>query len=492
MRQTGMVFGLKRSTKKTDPCAQALVKAMGSDNVRLDAAHRHLASRDASIYEGGSAGPLCFPTSTAEVQTCVKIAAQFDRAFVARGAGTGLAGGAVPLAEPVIISTTRMDKVLEVDVANGVAWVQPGVVNLDLTRHLQPLGYNFAPDPSSQQVCTIGGNLANNAGGPHCLAEGTTSSHIVAMEVVLSDGDIVMLGGLEDDQPGYDLRGCFVGSEGMMGIATRVAVRLTPNRPEVATLLISFSSVSDCAATVGAIIGAGIIPAAIEMMDKNCVEAVEQYVHAGYPLDAAAVLLVEVDGLADGVAFEAQAIDEIAMANGASEVRTAADETERALLWKGRKTAFGAIANIAPDYYLHDTVVPRGALVSIIETIYEVADRHELLVLNVFHAGDGNLHPLLVYNGAEPGIMDRVHAAGEEIVNASLALGGTLSGEHGIGVEKRDYMTRLFSPADLDHQNRLRQAFDPYCRANPGKVLPSGHTCADIQSLESVPKTVWI
>lgn len=475
-----------------DPTAAALVAALGHSKVQLDAAHRHLASRDASIYAGGAAGPVCFPTTTAEVQACVRIAAANGKAVVARGAGTGLSGGTVPLGEPVVVSLTRMNRILEVDIDNGVAWVEPGVVNLDLTRHLAPLGFHFAPDPSSQQVCTVGGNVANNSGGPHCLAEGVTTSHIVALEVVLADGEVVTLGGLEADQPGYDLRGCFIGSEGMCGIATRIAVRLTPNRPDVATLLLSFDTVGACAATVGAVIADGIVPAAMEMMDANTVAAVEKFVAAGYPLDAAAVLLVEVDGLADGVATEAARIEAIATANGATDVRVAADDVERALLWKGRKTAFGAVANIKPDYYLHDTVVPRGRLVEIIDTIYRIAERHDLLVLNVFHAGDGNLHPLLMYDAAEPGVFERVHAAGAEIIEASLALGGTLSGEHGIGVEKRDFMPLLFSDTDLDHQNRLRQAFDPYCRLNPGKVLPSGHSCADIQALSETPSGAWV
>ncbi len=488
------MLGRKRSSSRRthDPCAAALIEAIGAEKVQVDSAHRALASRDASIYSGGSAGPLCFPTSTADVQACVRVAAEHGRAIVPRGAGTGLAGGTVPLGEPVVISTTRMNRIVEIDTDNRVAWVEPGVVNLDLTRQLATLGFHFAPDPSSQQVCTIGGNVANNSGGPHCLADGVTTSHVLAIEVVLSDGQVVMLGGLEADSPGYDLRGCFVGSEGLMGIATRVAVRLTPDRPAVRTLLLAFDEVRDCAAVVGAVIAEGIVPAALEMMDKNTVVAVEAFVGAGYPTDAAAVLLVEVDGLDAGVSAHAARIAEIGRAGGATSVREAADDEERALLWKGRKTAFGAIARIKPDYYLHDTVVPRGALPDMLETIHDIVERHDLMVLNVFHAGDGNLHPILAFDGREPGVYDRVHAAGDEIVKASLAVGGTLSGEHGIGVEKRDYMTLLFSAADLDHQNRLRQAFDPFCRANPGKVLPSGHSCADIQALTAAPKSVWV
>ena len=380
---------------------------------------------------------------------------------------------------------------IEGDVESRVAWVQPGVINLDLSRQLIPLGFHFAPDPSSQQVCTIGGNVANNAGGPHCLAYGVTSAHVLAIEVVLSTGEVVMLGGLDGEPAGYDLRGAFIGSEGMLGIATKVAVRLTPNPASVRTLLLSFDTVAAAAETVGALIAAGLVPAAIEMMDKRCVAAVEDFVHAGYPLDAEAVLLVEVDGQPRGVEVQLGKVVEIGEAHGAR-VRVAADEQERALLWKGRKGAFGAIARIAPDYYLHDTVVPRTKLVEVLEAVYEIVDRHQLVVLNVFHAGDGNLHPLFAYDAREPGVKERVEAAGREIIEISLAVGGVLSGEHGIGIEKRDMMSLQFTPADLDHQALLRQSFDPHCRLNPGKVLPSAHSCSDIAALSAAsPEGVW-
>ena len=462
-----------------------------NERVRTDGAQRALLRRDASVFDGGVAGPICYPESAVEVQRIVQIAAAHDRAVVPRGAGTGLAGGAIPLGAPIVIVLTRMNRILEIDRVNRVAWVEPGVINLDLTKHLRPLGYHFAPDPSSQQVCTIGGNLANNSGGPHCLAYGVTDAHIVAIETVLPSGDLVMLGGLEAEPDGLDLRGAFVGSEGTLGIATRIAVRLTKNPPAVRTLLLSFDHVADAANTVSAVIAAGIVPAAMEVMDQRITIAVENYVHAGYPTDAAAVLLAEVEGLHGGVGIDADRISEIGRANGATDVRVAASDTERALLWKGRKTAFGAIAQIMPDYYLHDTVVPRAKLAEVLAKVYEIADRYDLLVMNVFHAGDGNLHPLLIFDGREPGTLDRVHQAGAEIVRASLAAGGVLSGEHGIGVEKQEYMSEQFSDDDLDHQNRLRQSFDPNCRSNPGKVLPTGHSCADIQALRRVPTGVW-
>ena len=474
-----------------DPCVQGLIRALGPERVRADSAARHLASADASIFTGGAAGPVCFPDSTEHVQTIMGIAASHDRPVLPRGAGSGLSGGAAPLGDPIVVSTTRMNRVLEVDVADRVAWVQPGVINLDLSKQTEPLGFHFAPDPSSQQVCTIGGNVANNSGGPHCLAYGVTNAHVLAVEVVLSSGEAVLLGGLEGETPGYDLRGAFVGSEGMFGIATKIAVRLTPNPESIKTLLLSFDSVADAAATVGEVIASGLVPAAIEMMDKRCVAAVEDFVHAGYPREAEAVLLIEVDGMERGVAKDTEKVTEIGRAHNGN-VRVAADEAERALLWKGRKSAFGAIARIAPDYYLHDTVVPRSKLVEVLEAVYEIADRRNLMVLNVFHAGDGNLHPLMAYDSRQPGANEQVAAASREILELSLAVGGVLSGEHGIGVEKRDFMTDQFTSADLEHQALLRRAFDPHCRLNPGKVLPSAHSCSDIAALSaSKANGVW-
>jgi glycolate oxidase len=404
-----------------------------------------------------------------------------------------LAGGAVPVgtdgAEPVVVVTTKMDAVLEIDEGARVAWVQPGVLNLDLSRDVAHLGLHFAPDPSSQQSCSVGGNVANNSGGPHCLAYGVTSAHVLAVEVVLPDGTLALLGGLDPEPPGYDLRGAFIGSEGTMGIAVRIAVRLSPDPPAVRTILVDFASIETAAATVTGIIAAGLVPAALEMMDSRITAAVEDYVHAGFPRDAAAVLLVEVDGLPAGVEAAAQVVADVAEANGARGVRVAGDEAERALLWKGRKSAFGAIARIAPDYYLHDTVVPRTRLVEVLAQVYEIAERHQLLVVNVFHAGDGNLHPLLLFDRRERGVMDRVLAAGAEMIAACVAVGGVLSGEHGIGLEKRDHMGLIFSDADLDAQRRLRLAFDPDQSCNPYKVLPSGSRCGDLQS---VPAGAWI
>ena len=474
----------------TDRLVAELIGALDRRRVHAGGSHRALYRRDASNMEGATS-VVCLPETTDEVAACVRIANRHGVPFVARGSGTGLAGGAVPLDDSVVISLTRMTDIVHVDELNRRAWVQPGVLNLDLSVQLEHLGVHFAPDPSSQQTCSIGGNVANNSGGPHCLAEGVTNAHILGVKVVLPDGTVTVLGGDEPEPAGYDLRGVFVGSEGMLGIATEVCVKLTQNYPAVRTMLMDFATVADGAATVSSIIADGMVPAAIEMMDQLCLEAVEAYIHAGLPVHSAAALLIEVVGLPNDLETQVARIVEIAGEHHVSSVRVAQDEAERALLWKGRKSAFGAIANIQPDYYLHDTVVPRSQLPAVLEQIYEIADRHRLQVLNVFHAGDGNLHPLLVYDARVPGTVDRVHEAGREIVQASVDAGGVLTGEHGIGLEKRDYMGLMFSEVDLAAQNALRCAFDPDMRSNPGKVLPNPASCAEINTVP-VPEGAWI
>ena len=475
-----------KSDVSVQPINQTLVsrlrQVLEPRRIHTAAADIDLYKRDASNIEG-RAGVVCFPITTTEVQDVVRICAEFNQPFVARGSGTGLAGGATPLDGAVVISTAKMNRLLSVDPINRTAWIEPGMLNLDLTREVAHLGLHFAPDPSSQQSCTIGGNVANNSGGPHCLADGVTSSHVLACEVVLSDGSLVVLGGEEPEPIGLDLRGAFIGSEGMFGITTKICVRLMQNYSVVKTMLMDFTSVEAGAETVSAIIAAGMVPAALEMMDQLCLEAVEAYIHAGLPTDAAAALLVEVSGLPHAVNEETERISDIGRTHGARTIRVAQDEAERALLWKGRKTAFGAIARIKPNYYLHDTVVPRRKLNEVLQEVYRIAKRHDLLVLNVFHAGDGNLHPLLVFDKREPGVMERVHAAGEEIVRVSVAAGGVLSGEHGIGLEKRDFMPLMFGPHDLHAQSALRVAFDPLGIANPFKVLPSPSSCGDAHDI---------
>ncbi len=468
--------------------ANALRARLRPDQVRDSEMLLHLYRRDASNLSG-RAGLVVLAESTADVQSCVQVAQRFGVPFVARGSGTGLAGGAVPPDGALVISTTKMNRVLSVDPVNLMAWVEPGVVNLDLSKHTANLGVHFAPDPSSQQTCSIGGNIANNSGGPHCLADGVTNAHIHAIEVVLPDGSVTVLGGEEPEPDGLDLRGVFVGSEGMFGVATKVCVRLMQDPPDVATMLMDFSSVADGANLVSAIIASGIVPAAVEMMDQLCLIAVEKFVHAGLPVEQAAALLIEVVGSPAGVAADVERIVELATDYRVGSIRVAADDIERELLWKGRKSAFGAVANIKPNYYLHDTVVPRNKLAEVLDEVYEIVERHDLEVLNVFHAGDGNLHPLILFDGSIPGVSERVHAAGEDIVKASVAAGGVLSGEHGIGLEKRDLMPLMFSDVDLEAQASLRRAFDPRLLSNPDKVLPRPATCGEIHL---APEGAWI
>ena len=466
------------------------LQAFLGDRARAGDFELGLYSKDGSIL-GDQPSIVCLPTNTSEVSQIVATCHRHQRPFIARGSGTGLAGGAVPVGNPVVIVTTKMNKIIEVDLDNRIAWVEPGVLNLDLSNELGPLGFHFAPDPSSQQVCSIGGNVANNSGGPHCLAYGVTSGHVAAIEVVLPNGAVTTLGDLTSESPGYDLRGLFIGSEGTMGVATKVAVRLTQNPPEVRTLLLDFSDVRDGAAAVSAIIAAGLIPAALEMMDQRAIEVVEAFVNAGYPTEAAAVLLVELDGLPGGVEHGIQTVRSVAQKFHVGNIRVAADDKERALLWKGRKNAFGAVARLKPDYYLHDTVVPRGKLVEVLEKVYRIADEHDLMAVNVFHAGDGNLHPILAYDSREKGVLERVEAAGRAIVTASIEAGGVLSGEHGIGLEKRDYMGMLFSAHDMVTQDLVREAFDPEGLANPLKILPSGSRCSD-SFRQHVPEGAWV
>jgi len=354
-------------------------------------------------------------------------------------------------------------------------------------------GLHYAPDPSSQAACSIGGNVGTNAGGPHCLSYGVTNAHILALEVVLADGEIVHLGGLAPGPPGFDLRGIVVGSEGTMGIVTQICLRLMRNPPAVRTTLLDFATVREASATVTGIIAAGVVPAAIEMMDRNMNLAVEEFVHAGLPVDAAAVVLVEVDGSPAQVAAEAAVVERVAREHGVRTVRVAADEVERALLWKARKSAFGAIARVKPNYYLHDTVVPRTRLVEVLDEVYAIAERHRLTILNVFHAGDGNLHPLIAYDRRDAGETARVMQAGREIIEACVAAGGTLSGEHGIGLEKRDFMPLTFTEDDLEAQACARWAFDPDGRLNPAKVLPTGSRCGEIGfAAGPAPEGTWI
>jgi glycolate oxidase len=461
-----------------DPARHELEAVLGADAVLSDPLALRLYARDASMVEGGCA-LVTLPTTTEQVQACVRIAAAHGLPIVPRGSGTGLAGAATPIGDSLVVVTARMTRIVEVRRQDRLAWVEPGVPNLDLATHLRPMGWTYAPDPSSQQTSSIGGNVNTNAGGPHCLAYGVTSAHVLALEVVMPDGSLERFGAEGPEAAGYDLRGVVVGSEGTLGVVTRACVRILPLPPAVRTMLLGFDVVEDCAATVSSIIARGVVPAALEMMDRGIVRAVESFAHAGYPVDAAAVLLVEVDGTAAGVAEQTRAVEAAAADNGVSSVRVASDEAERALLWKGRKSAFGAIAQIAPHYHLHDCVVPRTKLVEVMRGVYEIAERHGLIVTNVFHAGDGNLHPLFSFDRSVPGTLERVLQASDEVVRLSVEAGGALSGEHGIGLEKRDFMPLVFSAEDLDAQACVRAAFDPAGRMNPRKVLPDGARCGE-------------
>lgn len=420
---------------------------------------------------------VAFPTSTEQVVALVKLANTHHFPFVARGAGTGLSGGALALDGGLIIEMNRMNKILELDYVNQRAVVQPGLVNLHLSLAAADAGYYYAPDPSSQGSCTIGGNVAENSGGPHTLKYGVTTNHVLGLKVVLPTGDIVHLGGPTLDTPGYDLTGLFVGSEGTFGIVTEITVRLMRKSEAVKTILGSFATIDDASNTVSGIIAAGIVPAALEMMDNLTIQAVEAATGAGLPLDAGAVLLIELDGIAAGMEEDAARIAEVCNQHGCLNVRVAKDEAERALLWKGRKEAFGAIGRLTPNYYTHDGVIPRTRLPEALQRLLAISHKHKLRIANVFHAGDGNLHPLVLYNEKDADELERTHKAGEDILRTCVELGGVLSGEHGIGLEKKNCMPWLFSDDDLEVMHAVRRVFNPDNLCNPGKVIPLPSRC---------------
>jgi glycolate oxidase len=416
---------------------------------------------------------VVLPGSSREVAAVVRALHRRDVRFVPRGAGTGLSGGCLPVRAPVMIGMSRMTRIVEVDVENRSARVEAGVVNREVSAHVAPHGLYYAPDPSSQPACTIGGNVAENSGGPHTLKYGVTTNHVLSIELVLADGTVVELGGACDDAPGYDLRGVAIGAEGTFGLVTEATLRLLPLPEGCQTMLAIFERVDDASAAVSGIIAAGIVPAALEMMDGLMVEAVEAAYHFGFPSDAEAVLIIEIDGLRAGLARQTERIVSVCGAHRARGVRVAADEAERALLWKSRKRAFGAVGRLAPNYCTQDGVVPRTKVPDILRIIRRIGEEHGLRVANVFHAGDGNIHPILLYDERDPGQVERVLAAGRRILEACVALGGSLTGEHGIGVEKMDLMPLLFDEADLDLMRRVRRVFDPELRVNPHKIFPA-------------------
>jgi glycolate oxidase len=430
---------------------------------------------------------VVFPHTTEHVSRIVKLAAKYQVPVVGRGAGTGLSGGALARRGGVMIVFARMNRVLELDLENWRAVVQPGVVNLDISRAVEHAGLYFAPDPSSQKSCTIGGNVAENSGGPHTLAYGLTTNHIAALELVLPDGEIVRIGSRHGDAPGYDLCGLFVGSEGTLALVTEITVKLSRKAEAVKTLLAIFDTVGDASRTVAEMTASGITPAACEMLDGWTLRVVEDYIHAGFPCDSAAVLLIEVEGLREAAESQAAAIAEICKANHAREVRTASDERERELLWKGRRNAFGALGRLAPSNYVLDGVIPRSKLPEALERIHETGKKFGFQIGNMFHAGDGNLHPIVLYDLRDTEQFKRAIAAAEEIIRMCVSLGGSLTGEHGVGMEKSELMTLLFSDADFELMRRIHDEFNPDSSLNPGKIFPLSKCCGEIRIRKASP-----
>ena len=420
------------------------------------------------------------PETTAQVQEVMRYCAANKIKVVPRGAGTSLSGGALPLADGVLLGMGKFNKILEIDVANRCVVTQPGVTNLGITHAVQGQGLYYAPDPSSQIACTIGGNVAENSGGVHCLKYGLTTNNVIGVEIVTIEGEIVRLGGKHFDSSGYDLLGVMVGSEGMLGVVTEVTVRILPKPPGARALLIGFSTVEGAGDCVAEVIGSGIIPGGMEIMDRPAVAAAEAFVHAGYPLDCEALMIVEVDGCEAEVDHLIAQVEGIAERNGATSCRASQSEEERLLFWAGRKAAFPAVGRISPDYYCMDGTIPRREIGRVLEQMKQMQERFGLRVANVFHAGDGNLHPLILYDANKPGELERAEAFGADILRLCVQVGGVLTGEHGVGVEKRDLMDTMFNEIDLNQQQRLKCAFDSDGLLNPGKVFPQLCRCAEL------------
>jgi len=419
---------------------------------------------------------VVLPANREECIAVIRLLAEEGLPWVARGAGTGLSGGAVAEDDSVLVVLTRMNRILSVNPARRRAVVEPGVVNARLSEAVLPFALHYAPDPSSQSACTLGGNVAENAGGPHCLKYGVTTNHVMELEVLLPDGSVTTLGSPQGEAWGPDLVGLFVGSEGMFGIALSITLRLTPLPTDVRTLLADFGTVRAASEAVSAVIAAGIVPAALELMDQACIIAVESSIYAaGYPVDAGAVLLVELDGGHAAVQSESASVEALLTASGARTIRAASTPADRARLWQGRKKAFGAMGRIAPDLVVQDAVVPRSALPDVLERITDIGLRYQLTIANVFHAGDGNLHPNICYDSRDAGLTERVHQAAREIMEVCVAAGGSITGEHGVGSDKIDYMPMIFDPDSLAAMCAVRRVFDPTLRANPRKVIPMHH-----------------
>ena len=470
-----------------------LERIVGAEGLVLSAEGRLVYECDMHTFYKGAPDAVALPTRAEEVVAIVNLCRRERVPIVPRGSGTGLIGGAMAPLGGVMIGTNRMDRILEIDLTNRCATVQPGLINLSLTRAVATQGYFFAPDPSSQMVSSIGGNVATNAGGPHCLKYGITTNHVLGVELVTGTGELVRLGG-KAERPGYDLVGVAVGSEGTFGIVTAATVRLLHVAEAVKTILASFTAIEDASEAVSAIIATGIVPAALEMLDAVMIRAINEGTGAGYPKDAAAVLLIELDGPAAEVEAQGERAARICWARGALEVRVARDDAERALLWKGRKEAAGAVGRLAPTYLLQDAVVPRSKLPAIMRELIAIGARHRVQIANVFHAGDGNLHPLILYDDRVPEELERAKAANEELLLACIAMGGTVTGEHGIGLDKAKNLPFQYADADLNFMYRLRRAFDPDGIMNPGKLLPSHPACGEgfRPARPRVPEGAWI
>jgi glycolate oxidase len=456
-----------------------LEKLLGRDGILQKPEDLILYEYDGSVEV---ARPNCvvFPRTTADVVAIVNLAKRYDTPLVGRGAGTGLSGGALARQGGIVTVFSRMNRILQIDADNQRATVQPGVVNADLSVAVAHTGLHYAPDPSSQKACTIGGNVSENSGGPHTLAYGVTTNHVFGLEVVLPTGELVRLGSPTLDPPGYDLTGLFVGSEGTLALVTEVTVKLTRLPEAIKTLLAVFETVDDATETVVDITARGITPAACEMFDGWTLRAVENYVHAGYPVDCAAVLLIDVDGLRESAEAQAEDVADVCRVHHARQVRVARDESERELLWKGRKNAFGAIGQISPTYYSQDGVIPRTKLPVTLRRISEIGKKYGFEIGNIFHAGDGNLHPLIPFDNRKQGQLQNAIRAADEIIELCISLGGSITGEHGVGMEKDRLMPLLFSEAELDLMRRVRDAFNPAGLLNPGKIFPSTKGCGEI------------
>ena len=452
--------------------AHDLRRVVGDGNVLDSGVNLRLYGYDAYLEERRP-DAVVFVETTEQVADVVKTCNRWGVPFVARGGGTNLSGGTVPVKGGVVIEMIRMNRILEIDAKNLRARVQPGMFNLEFGNALAPHGYQYLPDPASQKAATLGGNVAENSGGPHCFKYGVTTNHVVGLTVVLPDGEVVRLGSKAPDTPGYDLTGLFVGSEGTLGICTEIVARICRLPEGVKTLLAIYDSMEAGSETVSAIVAAGMVPATLEMMDQLVIQAVEGFIKCGFPLDCATVLLIEVDGLKDDLERQAQEIAELCRKHGAREVRVARDDAERAALWAGRRGAFGAVARITPSYLVCDGSVPRTQLPKILKKVAEVGRKYDLRIPNVFHAGDGNLHPLILFDWRDAEQKARVMKAGMEILELCVEVGGTISGEHGVGIEKMDAMRLVFTERELEAQRKIKRAFDPKDLANPGKIFPA-------------------